>query len=124
MPVVGITGVGKSTVAAELARRYDMLHVNSDLVRQELAGISPEEHRYSGYGQDIYSPEMSRLTYAAMLDRARARLGNGGPVVLDGAYRRAEHRARAAALAAVTGADFWIVQCALPEDEAHRYLGL
>ncbi len=120
--VTGVTGTGKSTLATELARRRDMLHLNSDLVRKELAGISPQEHRYTDFKRGIYSLEMSRRTYSAMLERAKAQLEKGGSVVLDGTYRRAEDRARVAALAADTGADFWIVECVLPEEEARRRL--
>ncbi len=69
--MMGLMGTGKSTVAREIARRWDMEYVSWDLTRKSLAGIAPETHRYEGYGEGLYTEEFSRSTYSAMLERAR-----------------------------------------------------
>ena len=118
----GVTGTGKSTLASELARRWAMEHISSDLVRKDLAGIHPTDRRYESFQEGIYSPQFSAQTYDAMLSEARRRLLTGRSVILDGTFRRADERTKATELAREIGADCWIVQCVLDETEARRRL--
>ena len=118
----GVTGTGKSTTAVDLARRWSMAYVSSDLTRKSLAGIDPREHRYEHFMEGIYSSGSSELTYRAMREEAGAHLLKGESVVLDGTFRRAEERARMVELAREMGAEAWIVECRLPEAEARRRL--
>ena len=57
-----------------------------------------------------------------MLQQAEELLRDDRSVVLDGTFRRAEERRRAVSLAEGHGADVWIVECSLPEDEVQRRL--
>ena len=50
----GVTGTGKSTLASELSRRWAMEHVSSNLVRKDLAGIRPLQHRHEPFQEGIY----------------------------------------------------------------------
>lgn len=120
--VTGLSGTGKSTVAQELARRWDLAHVSSDVSRKALAGIGPQEHRYDPFGEGIYSAEFSRRTYEAMLEQAEQVLKIGRSVVLDATFRRGEERSRAVALGQQAGVEIWLVECCLPEEEARRRL--
>jgi predicted kinase len=122
--VAGLSGTGKSTVAQELARRWDLAYISSDLTRKALAGVAPGEHRYDLFGEGIYSPDFSRRTYDAMLDQAEKTLGKGRSVVLDATFRRAEERARAVALAQQLGVEVWLVECCLPEEAVRHRLEL
>ncbi|MBI4310926.1 MAG: AAA family ATPase [Chloroflexi bacterium] len=116
--VCGLMGTGKTTVAAELARRWRGVHVSSDVTRKELAGATG--HHYEGYGQGIYAADMSRRTYDAMLERARDAVGRGYIAVLDATYRSAEERRRAASLAQELGVETWVVECVAPESTVRR----
>ena len=118
----GVTGTGKSTLAAELASRWSMAHVSSDLVRKNLAGIDPRDHRYESFGEGIYSPQFSALTYETMLSEAKQHLQEGETVILDGTFRRSEERARALALAEGLPGETWIVECRLREEQARERL--
>ena len=118
----GVTGTGKSTVALDLARRWSMAYVSSDLTRKSLAGIDSREHRYEPFMEGIYSSRFSDLTYRTMREAAGEHLLKGRSVVLDGTFRRAGDRARMVDLAAELGAEAWIVECRLPEAEARRRL--
>ena len=118
--MVGVTGTGKSTLASELARRWSMEHISSDLVRKRLAGIDAGERRYEPFLEGIYSPEFSALTYEALLEEAGKRLSLGHSVVLDATFRQSDERGRAVALAQALNADAWVVQCVLEEEEARR----
>lgn len=120
--VVGLTGTGKSTVAQELARRWGLSYISSDITRKTLAGIAPEERRYDSFGEGIYSPEFSRRTYDAMFRQAEQCLQNGRSVVLDGTFRSAAERSGALETARRVGADGWIIECSLPEEEVCRRL--
>ena len=120
--VCGVTGTGKSTLAAQLATRWSMLRISSDLVRKNLAGIGPDVHRYESFMEGIYSPQFSALTYGAMLFEARRQLLKGNSVILDGTFRRSEERARAVALAEELHGEVWIVECRLSEEQARERL--
>ncbi len=118
----GVTGTGKSTAAADLARRWSIAYISSDETRKMLAGIDPREHRYEPFMQGIYSSSFSNLTYRAMNEDAKKHLLKGESVILDGTFRRAEERAKAVELARESEAEVWIVECVLPEAEAQRRL--
>ena len=120
--VTGVTGTGKTTLAAELGRRWGLEHISSDLVRKGLAGIEPSERRYESFAQGIYSPEFSSHTYQAMLDEARRQLLTGRSVVLDGTYRRRAEREAAVEMARELGAECWIVRCSLADSQARERL--
>lgn len=120
--VAGVTGTGKSTVAVDLARRWRMAYLSSDVTRKTLAGVDLSEHRYTPFLQDIYAPQFSDLTYEAMFQEMRQRLRNGESVVLDGTFRLAKDRARAVEMAQEMGANAWVVECTLSEEEARRRL--
>ena len=120
--LAGVTGTGKSTLALDLARRWSMACVSSDLTRKRLAGIDPREHWYEPFMEGIYSSRFSELTYKTMRQEAGGHLLKGESVVLDGTFRRAEERARMVDLAGELEAETWIVECRLPEVEAWRRL--
>jgi uncharacterized protein len=120
--VVGLTGTGKSTVAQELARRWSLSYISSDITRKTLARIAPEERRYESFGEGIYSSEFSRRTYDAMFRQAEQCLQDGGSVVMDGTFRSANERSRAIETPRREGIDTWIVECSLPEEEVRHRL--
>jgi uncharacterized protein len=120
--VTGLTGMGKTTVAQELARRWGLCYISSDITRKTLAGIAPEERRYDAFGEGIYSPEFSRRTYDAMFLQAEQCLQDGRSVAMDGTFRNVAERSHALEVAHRTGADAWIVECLLPEEEVRHRL--
>ena len=120
--IAGVTGTGKSTLATELARRWSMAYVSSDLTRKNLAGIDPQERRYEPFMEGIYSTSFSEMTYREMREEASQYLLKGESVVLDGTFRRAEERARMVKMASELVAEVWIAECRLPEAEARRRL--
>ncbi len=120
--ISGVTGTGKSTLAAELARHCSAVHISSDLVRKSLAGIGPQEHRYEPFMQGIYSPQFSSMTYQAMLASAKEHLLKGESVILDGTFRKSGDRGLAAGMARDMGQELWIIECRVEEAEARRRL--
>jgi aminoglycoside phosphotransferase family enzyme/predicted kinase len=110
----GLMGTGKTALAGALARRLALVHLSADATRKRLGGLRPTDHAYTAFGQGLYSPEMSRRTYDALLADAYTWLGRGCSVVIDASFKRAGERARARALAASLDVPFAAVECVCP----------
>lgn len=96
--VCGLPGVGKTTVADTVADRVDGRLLRTDVIRKEIL-TDPE-----------YTEEESRMVYDELFDRARATVEDGTSVVLDGTFRDAVRRTRAADLSASLDAEFRLVK--------------
>jgi uncharacterized protein len=118
--VGGPPGSGKTTLAAAVADRLGMAHVNSDRVRKELAGIDPGTPAASGLFQGTYSSRSTQGTYGEMLRRARLLLGRGESVVLDASWTTEGDRARARELADCMSADVVELRCDLDQATAAK----
>jgi uncharacterized protein len=107
---VGLTGTGKSTVAADIAKSLRAEVISSDVTRKQLLGMDPEKRALDEYRAGVYAPDVTQRTYDAMLDAAREELMAGKSVVLDASFLRRDHRKAAARLARETGAQFACVE--------------
>ncbi len=112
--ICGMTASGKSTLAGSFRGRAAI--ISSDLVRKELAGITPTERRREDFESGIYSPEFTRRTYGEMMREAERILEGGDSVVLDATFARHEQRRAAWELARMTGAHFFLVECRAPDE--------
>ena len=114
--VGGPPGSGKSTLAAALAERIGATVLDSDRVRKELAGVDPDRP-----GTDeLYAPEHTERTYAALLERAGTALGRAGTVVLDASWTHGAHRERAGRVADATRSELVAIRCAVDQDTVAR----
>lgn len=116
----GLIATGKSTVAQAWAERRNLRYYNSDVVRKELAGLSPQARRSETADQGIYSGEFTARTYAALLERAEQDLTDGRGVVLDASYQRQADRDQVRELAQRLGVRLYCVLCICPEEEMKR----
>lgn len=82
----GPTGSGKSSFARHLAPRCNALSLHSDLERKRLWGLQPTESSGSALDSDMYTPEMTRRTYARLHQLAVELARNGRPCLLDATY--------------------------------------
>jgi aminoglycoside phosphotransferase family enzyme/predicted kinase len=119
---VGLVGTGKSTLAQALAKRLGLAVIASDVTRKQLAGIPVTEHRFEEFDSGIYSAELSRKTYDKMFSKAGDILGEGGSVVLDASFIKAEERLKAKQVAREMGADFFVIECILDEANIKKRL--
>jgi uncharacterized protein len=80
----GLSGSGKSTIAAKLARETGAIQIRSDAVRKHLGGIALDEKGDAS----LYSPEMTQKTYDRLLDLGVKLASQGYTVILDAKYDR------------------------------------
>jgi aminoglycoside phosphotransferase family enzyme/predicted kinase len=84
----GLSGSGKSWLASRLLAPLDAVRVRSDVERKRLAGLSAGTAAATG----LYSPAMTRLTYARLADLAALALRGGYSVIVDAASLLVEER--------------------------------
>ncbi|MEW6427187.1 MAG: AAA family ATPase [Thermodesulfobacteriota bacterium] len=116
----GMIATGKSTLAEGFARSRNIAGFNSDRVRKELAGLTPQTRRPDGVGQGIYAADFSRRTYDALLDAAAREIAADRAVVLDASYGARAERDRVRALGRRLGVRVRFVHCVCPEAEMKR----
>ena len=120
--IAGLSGTGKTRISRELAKRWEMVHISSDITRKGLAGMKAGDHRYKSYKEGIYSPEFTLLTYESMYGQARQELTQGNPVVLDASFKKRSEREQAVRIAGELGTDFFVIECTAQENEIRRRL--
>ncbi len=121
---LGMIASGKSTLARLWAEREGLACYNSDVVRKQLAGSEPEADCQDDFGRGIYTPEMTRRTYDALLDYAGREFEQGRSVVLDASYGNVDERNRVVTLATEAGVAVKFIFCHCDDDETARRLEL
>jgi len=111
--VRGLSGTGKTAVARALAERLCMVHISSDAVRKDLAGVPAAEHRPARFGEGIYTKEFTEKTYHALIERGVGLLKAGRSVVLDATFSDVKYLydARSAVKALGRDAEFYAIEC-------------
>ncbi len=84
--VFGLSGSGKSFLSRILHEDMGYEWIRSDVIRKELAGIDPSQRAVSGFGEGIYTEDMTRRVYEEMIKRAEEIVDRGGRVVLDATF--------------------------------------
>jgi predicted kinase len=93
--VRGLSGTGKSTLAAALSRKLGIVHLQTDRIRKQLfPGAAPTK-----YGQGCYTTAARSMVYDAMRAQACERLSQRQSVILDGTFLSAASRAAVAEVA-------------------------
>ena len=107
----GLSGSGKSTVAAALAPRLapppGARLLESDRLRKALYGVSPDTRLPA----EAYRPEVSAKVYGALYERAATLAAEGAPVVANAVFDREQDRRDLMATARSKGIDahgFWL----------------
>jgi aminoglycoside phosphotransferase family enzyme/predicted kinase len=115
--VGGLSGTGKSTLAAGLASLIGpapgALHLRSDIERKRLFGVAETER----LAPEHYRPEVSEETYAQLQDKARRALTAGHAVIVDAVFARGAERAAIEAVARDLGRSFAGLWLAAPAEK-------
>ena len=120
--VGGLPGTGKSTLARGLSDRLGWTVLRSDEVRKDLAGLGHLARAPDDYGKGLYDERATAKTYDALLDRGRALLGLGEPVILDASWSTADWREKARAVARDTSSELLELRCDVPVELARKWL--
>jgi aminoglycoside phosphotransferase family enzyme/predicted kinase len=118
----GLTGTGKSAVAELVASQWKAVHLRTDAIRRELAGVGPTERTGADVQAGIYSKEMSQRTYAEMHRRANDALDAGESVIMDGTHLQQRFRRESLDIGRKRGVATAIIECRLDEPEAIKRL--
>ncbi|HRN87762.1 AAA family ATPase [Hyphomicrobium sp.] len=106
MAVGGLSGTGKSTLAAALAPLIGpapgAVVLRTDVERKRLFGVS-ETQRLT---EEHYTQSVSAEVYARLYNKSARALSAGHAVIFDGVSARAEERDRIASIAGRSGCEF------------------
>jgi aminoglycoside phosphotransferase family enzyme/predicted kinase len=116
LEVGGLPGTGKTTLSRALGTAVGAEVRSADETRKRLAGLGPDAHPASRLDSGLYTEQMNRRVYQALLNGAADALTRGRSIVLDATFRRRKDRESARALAALHGARFLMVECEAPEE--------
>jgi uncharacterized protein len=108
----GLSGSGKSFVAAALLAPLAAVRVRSDMERRRLVGLGADEPS----GGLIYTPELTERTYARLADAAASALTAGFTVIVDAACLRRRERARLRDLARARQLPFVLLSITAPRE--------
>jgi uncharacterized protein len=115
--VGGLSGTGKSTLAAGLAPSFGAapgaLHLRSDVERKRMWGADP----LTPLPEAAYSEDVSEKVYARVCERAERALAAGHCVVADAVFMDPAHRAAIEGVAEHAGVPFTGIWLEAPEAE-------
>lgn len=115
----GLSGSGKSTMAAALLAAVGAIRIRSDVERKRLFGLGAQQ-RSAERRAEIYTQDATRRTFARLAECARTALQAGWPVIVDAAFLRRDERLAFRALAAELRVPFSILHCRAAEAQLRR----
>ena len=105
----GLSGSGKSHVAAALIEARNWVRVRADVECKRLAGPAPMGRSGAALHQDMYSTPFTAKVYAHLETLAQRLLGAGLSVVVDATFLRCHQREQFRSLAARCNVPFVIL---------------
>ncbi len=81
--VFGGTATGKSTIASRLSELLGAPHIQSDVIRKELAGLAVDEYPDGATREWLYSTSMTQKTHEQMIQKGTEFLHKYNIVILD-----------------------------------------
>lgn len=117
---VGFSGCGKSVLAREVCRRLPAIHLSSDRLRKEQAGIKANAPLETSH----YTPDQRNAVYDALYQEAGVWLSRNEHVLLDATFLNPQQRQAAATLAQEHDAEFWILDCRCADSIVRQRLAL
>lgn len=118
----GLSGSGKSAIAAMLARELGLERLSSDRIRKELAAVAPPQGPDGEGVSGMYTPAYNRATYDEIVRRADLLLAAGGGAIVDATCQRSSDRERFRRLAAERQLPLSFVMVTCPEEMVRRRL--
>ncbi|GAB4396122.1 MAG: bifunctional aminoglycoside phosphotransferase/ATP-binding protein [Microscillaceae bacterium] len=114
--VMGGVATGKSSLARALHQHLGWPHLNSDVVRKQMAGLSLTALTPEALQKTLYQPEMSQKVYQYLIDEAVRLLQFWPGVVLDATFRNAGYLVQLAQWAKNQHWGFHLLETYAPEE--------
>ncbi len=111
----GLSGSGKSYLAARLLPRLPAVRLRSDVARKRLAGLGVLASSGSGIDSGLYDPAQSDRTFDYLAASAEGLLRAGEHVIVDATFIERSRRRQFEALAARLGVPMLILLCQAPD---------
>jgi aminoglycoside phosphotransferase family enzyme/predicted kinase len=118
----GLSGTGKSTVAALLHKETNLGVITSDIIRKEIHDIDPDSESKTSFETGIYTKAGTEKTYATLIERGEKLLKSGRSVILDATFSKERFQKAAQLAAENANAEFQIIECVLDEEEIKKRL--
>ncbi len=116
----GLSGTGKSTLAAEIARRLGCELLRTDVIRKEL---HLERRDSASYGAGNYERGLRQRVYEEMLHRAGGLHAEGVSLVLDGTFSMATPITEVRRIASRLRTSFLAIECYCSQETVRRRIG-
>ena len=111
----GLSGSGKSTVAAQLVEALGAIRIRSDVIRKQLHELAPDSNSQSAPNRGIYSNDATELTYNKMREIAATIIAANLCVSLDATFLRESGGRKMLELETAIACPRVIVNCQAPE---------
>lgn len=111
----GVSGSGKSHLAARLVAECGLVRLRSDVERKRLFGLAAEQRSGSALDAGLYTRAAGEQTYAHLLDQAANVTAAGFAVLVDATFLSAAQRAPFLELAVRRGIPCGVVVCSADE---------
>jgi hypothetical protein len=112
--MTGLSGSGKTRLAARLAPLLGAVHLQSDVERRRLAGMQPGQRSGSALHADLYAPQATGHVYEHLAGSARLLLQAGWSVIVDATFVARDRRAMMQHVAQELAVPLHVVACQAP----------
>jgi uncharacterized protein len=112
--MMGLSGSGKSWLAARLAPLLGAIHLQSDIERRRLAGLQPGQRSGSALQSGLYAPQATDDVYVHLARSAGRLLRAGWSVIVDATFATRDRRAMLRRLGLELGVPPHVIACQAP----------
>ena len=116
----GLSGSGKSTIAAQLVEALGAIQIRSDVVRKGLFELGAHEQSSSELAHGIYSEDATELTYRRMREISATIIDADFTVIVDATFLLETQRREILELESSQAFNMIIINCEAPEEELRR----
>lgn len=116
----GLSGSGKSTIAAQLTEALGAIQIRSDVIRKQLFDLVPAAQTDSALDQGIYTADATEATYRSMQQIAQTIIDAEFTVILDATFLQQSRRRQMLETQTGTAYQRIIINCEAPAAELRR----
>ncbi|MDH3636605.1 MAG: AAA family ATPase [Gammaproteobacteria bacterium] len=116
----GLSGSGKSTVAAQLVEALGAIQIRSDVIRKRLFNLDAQESSGSALAQGIYTGDATGQTYDRMREIAATIIDADFTVIADATFLLESQRKALLEMAVSPSCKKIIIHCEVPEAELRK----